>query len=590
MNSITKFKGLVLLVCLFAYSFNVVANEKISLTWKATDIVSHLKSIGITATSGKQFAIDWGDGSDIETITATAPGQVIHHVYDVSPYNYIATITGATNDCFFTYFDCMEDQVMDLDLSECVSLQELWCNANSLTALDLSANMALISLDCSGNSLTDLDLSANTALKYLTCSYNSLINLDVSNNTELVHLECVTSQLTDLNVSNNPALKTLWCLDNQLTYLDLSATTALEDLWCHFNQLTTLDLSANTALAGLRCAYNQLTNLELGGITTLISLDCIDNHLPLSDLYAASQKITNPQNKSLGLQTLAPQEATGGLVDYSEQREFGGEATVFTVEKDGSPAPLHDYTVIDGIIMFYNIGDYIVTMTNPAIISNPGQPARVIVEITVIEPHANATLTDLAISEGVLTPAFSSNIFNYTVDVAFSVEEITITTTPTHPDATVNGDGLKPLLVGENPFTITVTADDGITQLEYMITVIREDEVGITESIQKTSNLTIYPNPTNGELIITHYRHCGLDPQFPENNEIAGDSETSSGRNDIKNVEIFDVMGRTVVGTTLAVAPDGTHQLQIGANAPAGIYFLRITTENGIVTCKIIHY
>jgi len=34
--------------------------------------------------------------------------------------------------------------------------------------------------------------------------------------------------------------------------------------------------------------------------------------------------------------------------------------------------------------------------------------------------------------------------------------------------------------------------------------------------------LKIYPNPTTGVLHITGNRHCGLDTQFSENHEIAG--------------------------------------------------------------------
>ena len=67
-------------------------------------------------------------------------------------------------------------------------------------------------------------------------------------------------------------------------------------------------------------------------------------------------------------------------------------------------------------------------------------------------------------------------------------------------------------------------------------------------------------------------------------------------------IEIFDIMGRTV-GATLAVAPDGTHQPQtanrtseIGqseitfdlSNVPPGIYFIRIKTEEGVVTRKVV--
>ena len=114
------------------------------------------------------------------------------------------------------------------------------------------------------------------------------------------------------------------------------------------------------------------------------------------------------------------------------------------------------------------------------------------------------------------------------------------------------------------------------------VSYVKTTTTAIEENVSDENFIKIYPNPTSGELKITYYRHCGLDPQSPENDEIAGQA-----RNDIHSVEVFDVMGRTV-GTTLAVAPDGTHRLQIGTNAPPGIYFIRITTANGTVTRKVV--
>ena len=85
-------------------------------------------------------------------------------------------------------------------------------------------------------------------------------------------------------------------------------------------------------------------------------------------------------------------------------------------------------------------------------------------------------------------------------------------------------------------------------------------------------DVRVYPNPTRGELRI------------------------ESEKLRIENVEVFDVLGRPV-GATLAVAPYGTHRLQIGASGatslPSGglggaIYFLRIQTDKGTVTKKVV--
>jgi len=128
--------------------------------------------------------------------------------------------------------------------------------------------------------------------------------------------------------------------------------------------------------------------------------------------------------------------------------------------------------------------------------------------------------------------------------------------------------------VEENSYTDT----DATEYIEYCYTVTAlcaeglesepsneecENIVGIAEM---DSQVKIYPNPTNGELRI------------------------ESGELRIENVEILDVMGRTV-GATLAVAPDGTHQSQIKMDIsylPIGVYFLRVTTENGVIVRKVV--
>ena len=115
----------------------------------------------------------------------------------------------------------------------------------------------------------------------------------------------------------------------------------------------------------------------------------------------------------------------------------------------------------------------------------------------------DATLSNLIISEGELSPMFSGDIFEYTVDVGYIVSSVTLTATAANPNATVIGDGLKQLAVGTNLFTITVTAEDGITELEYTVIVNRADEVGIVENV--LPNISVYPNPTTNQLRIKNY-------------------------------------------------------------------------------------
>ena len=175
--------------------------------------------------------------------------------------------------------------IVELNVSNCTALTDIYCSGNQLTELDVSTNAELYELDCSGNQLTELDVSANAALEDLDCSENQLTELDISANAELGSLRCSGNQLTELDVSAaNEELQYLNCSDNQLTELDVSANTGLRELDCSGNQLTELDISANTGLRGLWCSGNQLTELDISANTELERLGCSGNQLTELDL------------------------------------------------------------------------------------------------------------------------------------------------------------------------------------------------------------------------------------------------------------------------------------------------------------------
>jgi hypothetical protein len=146
------------------------------------------------------------------------------------------------------------------------------------------------------------------------------------------------------------------------------------------------------------------------------------------------------------------------------------------------------------------------------------------------------------------------------VDVASSISSITLTATKTDANATVIGDGVKPISTGANLFTITVTAQDGITELNYIIII--NCPVEITEP--ELPEIVVYPNPTRGELRI---KMCDM-------------------RYEICDITIYDVFGKkTQVSNLKSQISDLTLDL---SPLPSGIYFVNIKTEHGIVSKKIV--
>ncbi|MFA7369641.1 MAG: leucine-rich repeat protein, partial [Kiritimatiellales bacterium] len=106
-----------------------------------------------------------------------------------------------------------------------------------------------------------------------------------------------------------------------------------------------------------------------------------------------------------------------------------------------------------------------------------------------------ATLSNLTLSSGTLSPAFASGTTNYTADVPNATSAITVTPTVTDSNATVTVNGTTvssgatspsiALSVGTNIITILVTAQDASTKT-YTVAAIRD-----TASVPTLSGLTL---------------------------------------------------------------------------------------------------
>src|SRR6185503_12085907 len=98
-------------------------------------------------------------------------------------------------------------------------------------------------------------------------------------------------------------------------------------------------------------------------------------------------------------------------------------------------------------------------------------------------PSSDATLSNLAISAGTLTPAFATGTTSYTASVTNATTSITVTPTLSSSTASVNINGTTvtsgsasgpiALAVGANTITAVVTAQDASTTKTYTITVTR---------------------------------------------------------------------------------------------------------------------
>ena len=176
-----------------------------------------------------------------------------------------------------------EIKLNSFSIYNCPSLKDLEIRFTKITNLNLSNYINLETLYCVDNQLTTIDVSNCSNLETLTCSNNQLTSLDVSNCSNLKTFSCPHNQLTSLDVSSCSNLENYNVGYNQLTTLDVSSCSNLEVLTCGFNQLTSLGVSSNSALYYLYCANNQITHLNLqNGNNTLFSGINSENNPQLS--------------------------------------------------------------------------------------------------------------------------------------------------------------------------------------------------------------------------------------------------------------------------------------------------------------------
>lgn len=102
------------------------------------------------------------------------------------------------------------------------------------------------------------------------------------------------------------------------------------------------------------------------------------------------------------------------------------------------------------------------------------------IDITKNETEiSNATLSDLLVMPGALDKEFQPEMFEYSMKVAYDVEEVILSAIPESEESVITIDKELNLTKGDNVFTITVTAPSG-DRNDYKLNVYRaftKDEI-----------------------------------------------------------------------------------------------------------------
>ena len=220
-----------------------------------------------------------------------------------------------------------------------------------LTAQQIKIKANLTELLCADNQISELEVTACPTLETVVCSNNQLKKLDLSNLSVLSTLDCSGNQLSQLDVNHNPRLRVFYCANNLLSQLDLSASTAMLYLDVTSNQLSALPLQSCTKLMGLWCTDNQLTQLDLSANTSLIRLNTAHNFISSEAMDALIGSLPTHQGlwvvadpaqdgNAINAAQAATATAKGWQVLYTDNVVAGLRLPISSVSKDTPAAAL----------------------------------------------------------------------------------------------------------------------------------------------------------------------------------------------------------------------------------------------------------
>ena len=170
--------------------------------------------------------------------------RTIQNIGSLMPHNQnISDLTGIEFFANLRQLNVLNNQLVELDVSNLTNLTWLSVGGNQLTSLDVSNLPNLQELNAWNNQLVELDVSNLPNLWRLDASNNQLASIDLLNLPNLRHLNIMRNQLTELYLPNLPNLTFLMAMANQLTSIDVSNLPNLRYLFLNSNQLTSLDVS-----------------------------------------------------------------------------------------------------------------------------------------------------------------------------------------------------------------------------------------------------------------------------------------------------------------------------------------------------------
>ena len=279
---------------------------------------------------------------------------------------------------------------------------------------------------------------------------------------------------------------------------------------------STLNWSASSTQSWL--TFSPASSSLAGGASTTVnfivnptgmSLGATSTVATLADPNASSSPQTIPVTLTIGATTSAPPQSLSAVpgnaqvsLSWSTPSSTGGSAITGYLINDKLAASstyalatttAATSTVIAGLTNG-QLYDFEALAQNGVGTSTPSNVA------TATPQSNNATLSNLTISTGTLTPAFSSSTTSYTDSVSNSVTSVTVTPTANQASSTItvnsstvsSGSASSPIAlnVGSNTVFTVVTAQNGVAEDTYTITVTRTNVPSVVITAPASSTVS----------------------------------------------------------------------------------------------------
>lgn len=169
---------------------------------------------------------------------------------------------------------------------------------------------------------------------------------------------------------------------------------------------------------------------------------------------------------------------------------------------------------------------------------------------TAVKKSSNSNLESLQIAEGVFSPEFAKNVYEYAIIVPNEITKLNIAANQEHSRATVKVVGNEELQVGDNTVEIIVTAEDGSTSTYKIyatralpelslatlgISYINEDNEKVNILLEPQFVGNIYEYKIN-EILSHTVKKLQIEATANRENakiELLGNEDLKAGRNEI---------------------------------------------------------